>query len=822
MSFFRKPPPRAADLDAQPVTRDAEASRLILDGNALEDAGDFAAASGCYDAAVALAPDNARTHLNRGNVLLATGDLAGAHAAYTSALARDPGYSAAHFNLGNACLRAGSTAAAADAYRNALAWNPQFVAAEVALGNAQAQMGEFLQAVESFRRALVLAPHDAHAHCHLGHAQRSLHQFENAIASYRHAIEIDLSCAEAFDGLGCALRGLGRLDEALENHRRALALAPRFAEAHHNCAQTQLDAGLVEDAIASYRVALEINPRSGQACDGLAMALRRLGRLEDAKVFCLHALAIDPEDAQARMHLGIVQLELGQVTEAIETQQLVLRSRPDFAEAHSNLGNAFRQLGQGERALVSFIRAAELKPDAVEGHFNVATELQESGRLADAAQSFRRVLSIRPTLAEAHTGLLFCLSHDGSIAPATLYAEHLEFGQRHQEPLRARWPLHRNGHEHDRVLRIGIVSADLRNHPVAFFFEPLLNHLATSAGLTLHAYYNHRVEDATTERMRQRFSQWRSVALLSDEKLAQTIRDDDIDILIDLSGHTAGNRLLTFARKPAPVQVSWMGYPGTTGLTAMDYYLADRYFLPMAEFNDQFTEKLVHLPASAPFSPATDSPTVNPLPALRNGYVTFGSFNRLSKLSPRVIALWSQVLRNIPDARMLLGAMPQGGTSDVLMRWFAQEGIGRERLELHARCDARTYLALHHRVDMCLDTFPYSGGTTTANGLWMGVPTLTLAGHTPAGRHGATILGHLGLESFVAKDAEDFQAKGLESTRDREGLARMRMGLRERFKQSTPAQPKIIADGLERALRIMWQRWCADEAPAPIDVTTSS
>jgi predicted O-linked N-acetylglucosamine transferase (SPINDLY family) len=241
----------------------------------------------------------------------------------------------------------------------------------------------------------------------------------------------------------------------------------------------------------------------------------------------------------------------------------------------------------------------------------------------------------------------------------------------------------------------------------------------------------------------------------------------------------------------------------------MDYFLTDRFFLPPGQFDRQFTEKIAYLPASAPFLPSRDAPPVNALPALSNGYVTFGSFNRLSKLSRSVIALWSQLLRALPNSRVLLGGMPEDVKCDTLIEWFAQEGISRKRLDFYPHSDINSYLTLHHQVDICLDTFPYNGGTTTLHALWMGVPTLTLAGRTAAGRSGAAILGHAGLETFVAHDAADFARKGLFWAGNLAALSDIRAGLRERFAKSAMHQPAMVAAGMESALRIMWQRWCA-------------
>lgn len=391
-----------------------------------------------------------------------------------------------------------------------------------------------------------------------------------------------------------------------------------------------------------------------------------------------------------------------------------------------------------------------------------------------------------------------------------MFEEHLRFGEQFEAPLRHNWPQHTNTPDPDRILHVGFVSGDLRQHAIASFIEPVLIHLATYPKLCLHAYHNHASEDGITLRLKKLFAHWHPIVNLSDEALVTKILADGIDILIDLSGHTSKNRLLTFARKPAPLQATWMGFPGTTGLRAMDYYFTDRFTLPAGQFDDQFTEKIVHLPASAPFLPASDAPPVNMLPALHNGYVTFGSFNRLSKINSSVIALWSKVLRALPTSRMLLGGVAQGENT-LLTEWFEQEGIARDRLSFHPRTQIKDYLGLHHQVDICLDTFPYNGGTTTLHALWMGVPTLTLSGQVAATRSGAAILSHAGLESFLADNEDAFLERGLQAASNLKELSIIRQGLRERFAKSAMGQPDIIANGLEQTLRILWQQWCNNQ-----------
>ena len=565
-----------------------------------------------------------------------------------------------------------------------------------------------------------------------------------------------------------------------------------------------------KDALSAFQKAAEFLPDDAETQYNLGNALRKQGRLSEAEASYLRALELKPDYAKAYYNLGNTFLEQGRPTEAEASYLRALKLKPDYAEAHSSLGSVLRSLGQLDGAVASHRRALELKPGHAEAHYNLGNALQRIGKHDDAVACYRRALALKPDYATAHSNLLFCLSHMEGVETQESFAEHARFGEQFETPLKAGWPQHTNIRNPERCLQIGFVSGDFCNHAVATFFEPVLAHLSGYPQLSLHAYYNNTIEDGTTQRLRERFARWHPIANLSDAALAQKIREDGIDILYDLSGHTSKHRLLAFARKPAPVQVSWIGYPGTTGLSAMDYYQSDRFLFPDGRFDNQFTEKIVRLPASSAFLPDKDAPPINALPALNNGYMTFGSFNRPSKISRSAIALWAQLLRALPNSRMLLGAMPQDEKYQTLIEWFAQEGITLDRLIFHVRGSMDRYLSLHHQVDICLDTLPYNGGTTTLHALWMGVPTLTLAGHTLAGWAGASFLGHMGLEAeFTAHDATDFVQKGLFWADNLAALSAIRAGLRERFAKSARGQPAVVAASMERALRIMWQRWCA-------------
>lgn len=567
--------------------------------------------------------------------------------------------------------------------------------------------------------------------------------------------------------------------------------------------------GRIADALAPMQKAVALSPKDAEAHSNLGSLQQSLGQLDEAVASCRRALRLQPDFAAAHRHLGDALRDLGQLDEAIKSYRRALAINPDFPEALNNLGVACVDIGQLDEAIRCYQRALAFWPDFVETHCNLAVALHGLGQINDATRSYRRALAINPDHAQSRSNLLFTLSHTATVDAPTLFAEHRRFATQHEMPLRHCWPEHTNTRMPNRCLRVGFVSADLYHHSVANFIEPILAHLSVSPNVSLHAYSNLIAEDHVSQKLRGYVAHWHKIARLSDETLAQRIREDGIDILFDLSGHTAGHRLLTFARKPAPIQISWIGYPGTTGLDAMDYYLTDRYFLPPGQFDDQFTEKLMYLPGSPPFLSSEEAPPVNPLPALTNGYLTFGSFNRLNKLSPAIIALWSQLLRALPDAHMILGGLPQAGDFEMLASRFKQEGIARERLSFHNRGSMPEYLSLHHQIDICLDTFPYNGGTTTCHALWMGVPVLTITGTTVPGRTGAWALQHVGLESCIANNPSDFVEKGLYWGSHIAELAKIRLELRDRMKQSALCHPELIARALEHALRIMWQRWCA-------------
>jgi len=607
--------------------------------------------------------------------------------------------------------------------------------------------------------------------------------------------------------LGASLQAQGK--DTLAVLRRIVELFPGDINAYGNLWLALRERGLTTEAEASYRQALVANPHFAEAYLNLGNVLCERGENEAAANHFRKALAIKPGNALAHNNLGKVLRDLGYLDEAVASCRQAIEIAPDFAEAYNNLGNALLDLMQLKAAEDSYRRALTINPELADVHGNLGSVLSHLGQLDEALASYRQALAINPDFAQAFSGYLFCLSHSEAMTPQTLFVEHCRFAEKFEAPLVRTWPQHANVRDPDRVLQIGFVSGDFRDHAVSHFIEPVLTELCQQSGLVLHAYYTCTVEDDITRRLQACFAHWHSVSRMTDAALAETITKDGIDILIDLSGHTAHNRLLSFARKPAPVQISWIGYPNTTGLQAMDYVLGDRFNSPVGLHEPYYVEKFARMPASGTFFPQFEAPDVNALPALGSGHITFGSFNRPDKLQPQVISAWAQVMHAVPSSVLMLGNVSEALLAQRLRDAFGVHGVAAERLLFQPRVPLYDYLKLHHKVDIILDTWPYSGGTTTSFALWMGVPVVTLTGPMRSHCISAAMIGRCGLEGWVAGDIAQFVQIAVRWANSPQELSRVRMGLRERMLTSPLRQPATVAKGMTQAFRTMWQRWCA-------------
>ena len=598
---------------------------------------------------------------------------------------------------------------------------------------------------------------------------------------------------------------------AVSGTARASTESRDLAARHNQLGKTLCDRGQVRDGAAYFEQAIALDGAFPDAYNNLGNARSVLGQMEEAIACYRRALALQPGNAKVHNNLGNTLARIGQAEEALAHYRRALALRPDNAQMHNNLGNTLATLGRAREAIGHYERAIVLKPDYAEVHGNLANALAACGRADEAFERFERALTLTPDNDATYSNLLLVMNASARFDAQTVFTAHRRYAECFETPLIASWPKHTNDRSCDRPLRVGYVSADLRMHSVAWFIEPVLaNH--DRERFEIYAYHGHEIEDEVSEHMRSHVTKWRRLIGLSDEEVARGIQEDCIDILVDLNGHTAMNRLLVFARKPAPVQVTWLGYPNTTGLAAMDYRITDRYADPEGMTERYHTETLWRLPESfSCYRPPATAPEVGALPGNESKTVTFGSFNSRSKIGPEVIALWARVLRAVPNSRLMLKGKGYDDDSvqEALREAFRAHGVGDERLRLHGGNDSHAqHLRRYHEIDIALDPFPYNGTTTTLDALWMGVPVVTLAGTTHVARVGVSLLNHLGLSEWIANSTQEYVEIAARWARDPRRLAALRRQLRTRMASSPLTDASAFTRHLETAYRSMWQRWC--------------
>jgi protein O-GlcNAc transferase len=620
-------------------------------------------------------------------------------------------------------------------------------------------------------------------------------------------------------GQAFALLSAGRLSELELAARNLTERYPRSGQAWQLFGVSFLTRGRAHEAIGPLERASELMPENGAIWDNLGVAYFRAGECAAAEACFRRSLTLSPKRLETWVNASANALLAGKPDAAEHYARQAQQLAPGCAEAYLNLGNALARLGQGAKAIENYRYALDLKPGLVDAYLSLGIALEQMGQVDQAMASYRKAVELNPNLTQAHSNLLFMRTHDEHADPKVVFAEHRAFGERLEASLRDAWRPHTNVPDPERRLKVGFVSGDYRKHAAASFIEPLWKHL-DKGEIELFAYSNYPREDKVTARLKTYADRWSKVLGLSDDALAEHIRADGIDILVDLSGHTAYNRLAVFARKPAPLQISWLGYPGTSGLSAIDYRPMSRFAAPQGKLDALFTEKLLYLPsAAAPFQPDASAPEVNELPALERGYLTFGSFNRPSKLGDRVVTLWSRVLSALPNSRMLIGSVDEAELRASLIERFSRHGISPDRLDFHPRRPMAEYLALHHEVDVILDTFPYSGGTTSNHAVWMGVPILTLAGDRLSQRQGANLMARLGLHDWVVENEDDYVQRAVRAARELASLADLRAGLRTIRLENPHSQPDLLARCFASAFRAVWRRWCAGLPAESFEVT---
>ncbi len=683
------------------------------------------------------------------------------------------------------------------------------------IGSSALVQGRLQDALQPLRCAVDVDPKLAPAWFNLGYALEELERLDEAVTAYRHAVTVAPQLAEAHNNLGNVLQKLKRHDDAVSAYDTALALRPETAQYHMNRGDALRDMEQLEDAEAAYQVAIRLKPDLVEAYLNLAHVMHLQGRNEVAVEAFQHAIERRPDYVEAYRGMGHALRRLGRFEVAEAAYRRAVELKPDDVAVHVDLGKLLRETSRYEAAVGALQRALDLNPDSDAAFNHLAGTLLDMGRHDEALGTFRRGLALDPDgLFYLHSNLLMMLNYQAGGTPAQMLSEARAFGEK---AARKAVPFTSRGNfpDPDRRLRIGLVSGDLGQHPVGFFLQNVLKNLDQNR-LEVFAYETSQRKDALNERLRQTVQQWRdaSHARVNDEALANLIQADGIDILIDLAGHTGKNRLPVFAWKPAPVQVSWLGYLGTTGLDAMDYVLADAWALP-AEEEDQFIETPWRLPETyICFSPPDLPVEVGPLPALNNGFITFGSFNNLNKINDQVVACWARLLQAVPDARLYLKSKHLGGAGmrETLTASFASFGIVPERLILDGQfASHEAHFQAYHQVDIALDPFPYPGITTTAEAIWMGVPVLSMQGQRFISHQGETLLHNVGLPEWIATDENDYVAKASAFAGDTQALAKLRAVLRGQLLASPLCDAPRFARNFELAMRGMWQKWCEQQ-----------
>lgn len=562
----------------------------------------------------------------------------------------------------------------------------------------------------------------------------------------------------------------------------------------------------------------QVNKTDVEAWICLAQINAQLGQPREVERCCREVIALWPESDDAHYHLGCALLLQGKHEETAEQFRHVLKLKPRHALAHLHLGKALHMQEKYDEALIHYRNAVALDPKLTDVQGLIGGIHQRRANIADAIACYRETLRHHPHDHNTHSDMLLALNYGTNANENAMYAEHVAWGRAHKLKT-ARTSAYANAPDPDKRLRVGYVSPDFRQHSVAFFFEPLLTH-HDPARIETFCYADVAQPDATTERLRSLTGQWRNTTGVSDDRLAEQVRADGIDILVDLAGHTVGNRLLVFTAKSAPVQVTYLGYPNTTGIEAMDYRLTDAYADPPGVTDNNYSETLFRLPRGfLCYRPPDDAPSVKSLPALASGRITFGSFNNLMKVTPEVISVWASILKAVPNSRLIMknNSFGDASTRERCLDMFMAHSISRERLEfLPPAGSLPEHLDLYGRVDIALDTFPYNGTTTTCEALWMGVPVITLAGRRHASRVGVSLLTQAGLADFIATSPDEYVRIACSLASQSEALSRLRATLRGMVVASPLCDEKSFARDIEAAYREMWIKWCAQPSSATL------
>ena len=641
------------------------------------------------------------------------------------------------------------------------------------------------------------------------HLYYAVGEFERCLQLCSDMLEIGGSPDLIYYNQGNVYCKLGRDWDAIESFDRALGFNTKKADAHNNRATTLLRLGKLEEAERGFFAATKADPQGISAFTNLALTRMNLGQYERALESASGALRLNPRHAEALNIRGLILKALKRHDEAVQDLELAVEAVPGHINAINNLALVMRDVGQNTEALGRLKSALAVFPDHADTFNNISLIYRDLRRYRDAIDHAATAIKFAPDDLRPHLNQCMTLNYLEDAEDSEIFRAHQEAGQLIERQAGQKCDL--GGRQINSRLKIGYLSGDFRAHSVAYFIEGILKaHDKTEVEVT--CYHNSHEADSVTQRLMASTDRWREVYSLSDQELTELIVSDEIDVLVDLAGYTNGNRLGVLARKPAPVQVTWIGYPNTTGLSTMDYRLVDDV-TDQADTDRYHSEQLIRLPGGFNCYTGDDTaPVYEDLPFDRDGHITFGSFNNLLKVGPGVVKAWSRVLSGVPGSRLLLKAnnLRDASVRETLLSEFEAEGISRDRIDLVVWTESREeHLKLYHRVDIGLDTFPFNGATTTCEAMWMGVPVTTFIGSRHAGRVGASILKQAGLHDLVADSVDEMISKTIALANDTGRLRSLRRSIRRQMRESDLCAAESKARILEaeyRRMALEWQR----------------
>eukprot|EP00258_Populus_trichocarpa_P043777 XP_024459796.1 probable UDP-N-acetylglucosamine--peptide N-acetylglucosaminyltransferase SPINDLY [Populus trichocarpa] len=827
------PDPSGSRVGSSPAQKGFDGKDALSYANILRSRNKFADALALYESALENDSGNVEAYIGKGICLQMQNMERLAFDSFAEAIKLDPENACALTHCGILYKDEGRLLEAAESYHKALKADPSYKPASECLAIVLTDLGTSLklsgntqEGIQKYYDALKVDPHYAPAYYNLGVVYSEMMQYDTALSCYEKAAIERPMYAEAYCNMGVIYKNRGDLESAIACYERCLAVSPNFEIAKNNMAIALTDLGTkvklegdINQGVTYYKKALYYNWHYADAMYNLGVAYGEMLKFEMAIVFYELAFHFNPHCAEACNNLGVIYKDRDNLDKAVECYQLALSIKPNFSQSLNNLGVVYTVQGKMDAAASMIEKAIMANPTYAEAYNNLGVLYRDVGNITMAISAYEQCLEIDPDSRNAGQNRLLAMNYINEGHDDKLFQAHREWGRRFMRlyPQFTSWD---NPKVPERPLVIGYVSPDYFTHSVSYFIE---------APLVYHDYANYMVvvysavvkSDAKTNRFREKVlkkgGMWRDIYGIDEKKVASMIREDKVDILVELTGHTANNKLGMMACRPAPVQVTWIGYPNTTGLPTIDYRITDSFTDP-PHTKQKHVEELVRLPECfLCYIPSPEAGPVTPTPALSNGFITFGSFNNLAKITPKVLQVWARILCAVPNSRLVVKCKPFGCDS-VRQRFLTVlEQLGLEPL----RVDLLPLILLNHDhmqayslMDISLDTFPYAGTTTTCESLYMGVPCITMAGAVHAHNVGVSLLSKVGLGHLVAKNEEEYVQLALQLASDISALSNLRMSLRELMSKSPVCDGPNFTLGLETTYRNMWHRYCKGDVPS--------